>query len=62
MDKIKVEITFKESKDISIYEVRFVYVQKDEINNIEYLVMSRLSDGGLGFIPMDIIESYKILE
>lgn len=63
METIKVEITNLDSTK-SIYEVRMAM---EIVANLEgsfenYLVMSRLKDGGLGYIPLNIIKEWRILD
>lgn len=59
MDIIKVEITYPDG-DKKIYEVISVFEHTDDSG--EYLVMGRKSDGDLGYIPKEIIKSWRILE
>ena len=63
METIKVEITNLDNTK-SIYEVRMAM---EIVANLEgsfekYLVMSRLKDGGLGYIPLNSIKEWKILD
>lgn len=55
----KVEIIYPNDK-VKVYEVMDVFEHTDTSGH--YLVMQRLKDGGLGFIPMELISSYKVLE
>ena len=63
MEIIKVEITNLDNTK-SIYEVRMAM---EIVANLEgsfenYLVMSRLKDGGLGYIPLNTIKEWRILD
>lgn len=63
MEIIKVEMTHLDNTK-SIYEVRMAM---EIVANLEgsfenYLVMSRLKDGGLGYIPLNIIKEWRILD
>ena len=59
-DICTVEITYKDGR-IGIYRVGDVYEHTD-LNGVTYLAMMRLKDGKYGFIPMDVLKSYRILE
>lgn len=59
-DICMVEITYKDGR-MGFYEVRDAYEHID-ITGITYLAMMRLKDNKYGYIPMDILKGYKILE
>jgi hypothetical protein len=56
---IRVEITFLDDH-AKVYEVSAAFEISDESET--YLAMRRLKDGGFGFIPIDRIKSWKILD
>lgn len=56
----KVELDYKEG-GVSIYEVGDVILVTDENTEIEYLAMARLKDGEYRYIPLEILQNYKIL-
>ena len=60
MFKFKVKIIFAHSDGIGLYDVGDVYEHKTDDGN--YLAMRRLKDGEYGYIPMELIKSYEILE
>lgn len=60
MDKIiEVKITYP-NDDEKVYMVSEVFEERTVQGH--FLVMGRLPDGKLGYIPMEVIENYEILK